>query len=228
MCGMGKTGTMHAWEQEGIRGPDIQTIGKALGGGFVPLSGVLLNQKIFDALAGGSGILAHGHTFQAHPIACAAALTVQKIIKRDHILENVKAMGEVLQRELHNEMSGLPFVGNIRGRGLFWAVEFILDPIEKTPFPLEHKFSDRIVEVAVELGLNVLGNLGKTGEIDVELIIISPPYIVNQEEIKGIVQLLRKAACIVAEEYVIKYGTREVKELEVQPESVSTLYRSAL
>lgn len=64
ICGMGKTGTMHAWEQEGIRGPDIQTIGKALGAGFVPLSGVLLHQKIFDALSAGSGGLAHGHTFQ--------------------------------------------------------------------------------------------------------------------------------------------------------------------
>lgn len=64
ICGLGKTGTMHAWEQEGIRGPDIQTIGKALGAGFVPLSGVLLHQKIFDALSAGSGGLAHGHTFQ--------------------------------------------------------------------------------------------------------------------------------------------------------------------
>lgn len=61
---MGKTGTMHAWQQEDIRGPDIQTIGKALGAGFVPLSGVLVHQKIFDALSGGSGGLAHGHTFQ--------------------------------------------------------------------------------------------------------------------------------------------------------------------
>lgn len=64
MCGMGKTGTMHAWEQEGIRGPDIQMIGKALGGGFIPLSAVLLHQGVFDTLAGGSGALAHGHTFQ--------------------------------------------------------------------------------------------------------------------------------------------------------------------
>lgn len=68
MCGMGKTGTMHAWEQEDIRGPDIQTIGKALGGGFVPLSGVLLHHKIFDALSQGSKVLAHGHTFQVHVI----------------------------------------------------------------------------------------------------------------------------------------------------------------
>lgn len=73
MCGMGRTGTMHAWEQEGISGPDIQTIGKGLGGGFVPLSGVLLNQKIFDGLAHGSKKLMHGHTFQVFrsPFLCS-------------------------------------------------------------------------------------------------------------------------------------------------------------
>lgn len=64
MCGMGKTGTVHAWEQEGISGPDLQTVGKALGGGFVPLSGVFLREKIFEAMKAGSGGLAHGHTFQ--------------------------------------------------------------------------------------------------------------------------------------------------------------------
>jgi adenosylmethionine-8-amino-7-oxononanoate aminotransferase len=209
---MGKTGTMHAWEQEGISGPDIQTIGKALGAGFVPLSGVLLNQRIFDALVGGTGILAHGHTFQAHPTACAAALAVQKIIKRDNVLENVKVMGKVLERELNEEMAGLPYVGNVRGRGLFWAVEFMLDPVKKTPFQVKDNFSNRIVEVAVQLGLNVLGNIGKTGDIDVELIIISPPYIVNKEEIREIVKRLRLSVDIVAREYQDLHGTRILKE----------------
>lgn len=229
MCGMGKTGTMHAWEQEGIRGPDIQTIGKALGAGFVPLSGVLLNQRIFDALAGGTGILAHGHTFQAHPTACAAALAVQKIIKRDNILENVKAMGSVLERELSHEMAGLPYVGDIRGRGLFWAVEFMLDPRTKTPFPVEHNFSNRIVEVSVELGLNVLGNIGKTGDIDVELIIISPPYIVCEKEIVEIVGRLRQAVDIVSTEYQELHG-RESVGLALALNGVEEIqqYRSAL
>jgi adenosylmethionine-8-amino-7-oxononanoate aminotransferase len=194
----------------------------------VPLSGVLLNQKIFNSLARGSGVLAHGHTFQAHPTACAAALAVQKIIKRDQILENVKAMGKLLERELYHELSDLPHVGDIRGRGLFWAVEFILDPIKKTSFPVELKFCDRIVEVAVELGLNVLGNLGKTGEIDVELIIISPPYIVNENEIKSIVGLLKEAVCIVTDEYRVDHQSGDVKEPNTGVESGRSLYRSIL
>lgn len=195
---------MHAWEQDGIDGPDIQMIGKALGGGFVPLSGVLLRQKIFDGIAGGTQVLAHGHTFQAHPTACAAALAVQRIIKRDGVLDNVKRMGECLEVELQQQLSHLPYVGDIRGRGLFWAVEFILDTELKTPFAREDNFSNRIVEVAAELGLNVLGNLGKTGELDVELIIISPPYIVTGEEIRSIVQLLKTAVRIVTEEYELR------------------------
>jgi adenosylmethionine-8-amino-7-oxononanoate aminotransferase len=208
---MGKTGTMHAWEQEGIDGPDIQMIGKALGAGFVPISGVLLRQSIFDGIAGGTQILAHGHTFQAHPTACAAALAVQRIIKRDNILDNVIAMGQNLELELRQQLDHLPYVGDIRGRGLFWAVEFVLDTATKTPFPREHNFSNRIVEVAAELGLNVLGNLGKTGEIDVELIIICPPYIVTKEDVRIIVELLKTAIGVVTEEYEKRYCQADVR-----------------
>jgi len=196
---------MHAWEQEGINGPDIQMVGKALGAGFVPISGVLLRQEIFNGIAGGTQILAHGHTFQAHPTACAAALAVQRIIKRDNILDNVKAMGQCLEFELRQQLSHLPYVGNIRGRGLFWAVEFVLDTEDRTPFPRQHSFSNRIVEVAAELGLNILGNLGKTGEIDVELVIISPPYIIVRKEVGTIVGLLKTAISRVTREYEMRY-----------------------
>jgi adenosylmethionine-8-amino-7-oxononanoate aminotransferase len=202
---MGKTGTMHAWEQDGIDGPDIQMIGKALGGGFVPLSGVLLRQEVFDGIAAGTQVLAHGHTFQAHPTACAAALAVQRIIKGDGILDNVKAMGRCLESELRQQLGQLSYVGDIRGRGLFWAVEFILDTTAKTPFPREHNFSNHVVEVAAELGLNVLGNLGKTGELDVELVIISPPYVISRAEVECIVGLLRKAIEIVTDGWELQY-----------------------
>ncbi|KAH8894187.1 PLP-dependent transferase [Thozetella sp. PMI_491] len=193
MCGMGKTGTMHAWEQEGISGPDIQTVGKALGGGFVPLSGIFLREKIFEALASGSGGLQHGHTFQAHPAACAAAVKVQNIIRDEDLLGNVTRMGNVLERLLREEIGTLAFVGDIRGRGLFWAVEFMLDKEKRMPFPADAKFCDRVVERALELGLNILGNLGTTGDVHVELVILSPPYVVNEEELRRMVAILKNA-----------------------------------
>ncbi|KAF7197830.1 putative aminotransferase [Pseudocercospora fuligena] len=192
MCGIGKTGAMHAWEQEGAS-PDIQTIGKALGAGFVPISGVLAKQKVYDSVANGSKTLAHGHTFQAHPIACAAALEVQRIIREEDLLSNVAIRGEQLQQELHKHLSGLPHVGDIRGRGLFMAVEFMKEPSSRTPFPLGCGYSDDIVRVAKQAGLNILGTLGHTGEHHVEHVIVCPPYTIQHEEVIEIVRRLRNA-----------------------------------
>ncbi|KAB8204092.1 pyridoxal phosphate-dependent transferase [Aspergillus parasiticus] len=121
ICRMGKTGTMHAWEQKQIRGPDIQTIGKALGAVFVPLSGVLLQEKIFQALSSGSGGLAHGHTFQIFLFMEHLMLEERKIIKRDNLIERFEYMGQKLEALLRKEIGPLPLVGDIRGRGLFWA-----------------------------------------------------------------------------------------------------------
>ncbi|GME28549.1 Aminotransferase class-3 [Neofusicoccum parvum] len=203
ICGMGKTGTMHAWQQEeGFRGPDLQTIGKTLGGGFVPLSAVLVHEKVFDALAAGSGGLSHGHTFQAHPTACAAAIEVQKIVENENLLENCARMGAVLGEKMKAEILPLPLVGDVRGRGLFWSAEFVLDKQAKTPFPLSETFSNKVVAAAAELGLNILGNLGKTGAIDVEHVMIAPPYIITEDEVAEVVRLLKKAIEKASEPYL--------------------------
>ncbi|KAJ5618758.1 secondary metabolism biosynthetic enzyme [Penicillium lagena] len=202
ICGMGKTGTMHAWEQEGIRGPDIQTIGKALGAGFVPLSGVLLHQKIFDTLSAGSGRLAHGHTFQAHPLACAAAIAAQKIIKRDNLINRTAHMGQRLKVLLLKEIGPLPLVGDIRGRGLFWAVEFVLDKDLKTAFSPEINFCTQVVKHSLDMGLNILGNLGHTGEYQVDHVLVCPPYTVTDSELEEIVSLLRAAIVKTSQPFV--------------------------
>jgi adenosylmethionine-8-amino-7-oxononanoate aminotransferase len=200
---------MHAWEQEDIRGPDIQTIGKALGAGFVPLSGVLLHEKIFQALTAGSGGLAHGHTFQvsdgdktssfqanikqAHPLACAAAIAAQNILQRDKLLQQVVTLGKRLEALLCREIGPLPLVGDIRGRGLFWAVEFVIDKKAKTSFPLEANFSNKVVANALKRGVNILGNLGHTGTYQVDHILVCPPYITTEEELEKIVALVKGA-----------------------------------
>ena len=92
---MGRTGTMHAWEQEGVA-PDLKTIAKGLGGGYQPIGGILITRRIIEAFRAGSGGFMHGHTYQAHPVACAAALAVQKVIREDDLLDNVRRMGERL------------------------------------------------------------------------------------------------------------------------------------
>ena len=133
MCGMGRTGTMHAWEQEGVA-PDIQVIAKGLGGGYQPIGGILIADRIVRALADGSGGFLHGQTYQAHPVACAAALEVQRIIRDDDLIANVQAMGDRLESALQERFGNHRHVGDIRGRGLFWALEFVTDRAAKTVF----------------------------------------------------------------------------------------------
>src|SRR5271163_1108633 len=133
MCGMGRTGTLHACEQEGVT-PDLMAIAKGLGGGYQPIGAVLLTQQIYEAFANGSGAFQHGHTYMGHAMAAAAALAVQDVIRRDQLLANVVEMGARLERRLKERFGQHPFVGDIRGRGLFWAVELVVDRATKQPF----------------------------------------------------------------------------------------------
>jgi adenosylmethionine-8-amino-7-oxononanoate aminotransferase len=120
MCRMGRTGTRHAWEQEGVA-PDIQAIAKGLGGGFQLIGAMLASARLIDGLRKGSGAFQHGHTYLAHPMACAAALEVQRVI------DQVRALGKVLEQRLVERFGNHRHVGDIRGRGLFWAIELVED-----------------------------------------------------------------------------------------------------
>ena len=131
MCGMGRTGTLHACEQDGVA-PDLMAIAKGLGGGYQPVGATLLSNKIFEAFSKGSGFFQHGHTYMGHPMAAAAGLAVQDVLRRDHLLDNVVAMGGHLQRRLEERFANHHHVGDIRGRGLFRGVELVSDCDSKT------------------------------------------------------------------------------------------------
>lgn len=131
MSGMGRTGTMHAWQSPLIGVvPDIQTIGKGLGGGYAPVAGMLVSHKVVDAMQKGSGSFGHGQTYQGHPIACRAALEVVRTIKEEKLVEKVQAAGRLLGDLLRKRVAVLPHVGDVRGKGLFWAVSRTLTSIE--------------------------------------------------------------------------------------------------
>lgn len=128
MCGMGRTGTMHAWQSPLINvTPDIQTIGKGLGGGYAPVAGVLISRKVTDTLFAGTGGFSHGQTYQGHPVSCRAALEVLRVIQDENLVQNVAAMGEKLEQLLKQIVLPLPHVGDVRGKGLFWGVSTIRD-----------------------------------------------------------------------------------------------------
>jgi adenosylmethionine-8-amino-7-oxononanoate aminotransferase len=192
MCGMGRTGTMHAWEQEGVT-PDIQVIAKGLGGGYQPIGGVLIADRVVQALARGSGGFLHGQTYQAHPVACAAALEVQRIIREDRLLENVQVMGRRLETALIERFGNHRHVGDIRGRGLFWALEFVTDRASKGVFDPALKLNERVKTEALARGVAgypMGGTLdGKRGDH----YIVAPPYIVQATDIDAIVERLGDA-----------------------------------
>ena len=107
MCGMERTGTLHAWEAEGIV-PDIKIIGKSPGSGYVPISAVLVTERVVSALQGGSKYFKHGQTYQSHPLACAAALEVQRIVQDQNLVENVRCMGSYLETLLRERLADHP------------------------------------------------------------------------------------------------------------------------
>ncbi|AZO06067.1 MULTISPECIES: aspartate aminotransferase family protein [unclassified Mesorhizobium] len=192
MCGMGRTGTLHACEQDGVA-PDLMTIAKGLGGGYQPIGAVLLSRKIFDAFANGSGIFQHGHTYICHPMACAAALAVQDVIARDRLLDNVKAMGAHLARRLGERFGNHPHIGDIRGRGLFMGIELVEDRSTKQPFDPKRKLHARIKKAAMANGLLVYPMGGTIDGASGDHVLLAPPFICDVAAIDAIVERLGDA-----------------------------------
>ncbi|RWD93530.1 aspartate aminotransferase family protein [Mesorhizobium sp.] len=192
MCGMGRTGTLHACEQDGVA-PDLMTIAKGLGGGYQPIGAVLLSRKIFDAFANGSGLFQHGHTYICHPMACAAALAVQEVIARDGLLENVKAMGAHLARLLGERFGNHSNIGDIRGRGLFMGVELVEDRSTKQPFDPKRKLHARIKKAAMAHGLLVYPMGGTIDGALGDHVLLAPPFICDAPAIDAIVERLDDA-----------------------------------
>ena len=192
MCGMGRTGTLHACEQEGVV-PDLLAIAKGLGGGYQPIGAVLAQQRIVESFQRGSGLFQHGHTYIGHAVACAAALAVQQVIERDRLLDAVLRLGQGLQERLQAAFGHHPFVGDLRGRGLFRGIELVADRATKAPFDPALKLHAHIRREAMARGLMVYP-MG--GTIDGRLgdhVLLAPPFIVSDADLDRIVERLQAA-----------------------------------
>ncbi|MCF6111046.1 aspartate aminotransferase family protein [Mesorhizobium muleiense] len=192
MCGMGRTGTLHACEQDGVA-PDLMTIAKGLGGGYQPIGAVLLSRRIFDAFAEGSGFFQHGHTYICHPMACAAALAVQEVIDRDDLLANVRAMGAHLSRRLGERFGNHAHIGDIRGRGLFMGIELVEDRSTKAPFEPKRKLNATIKREAMARGLLVYPAGGTIDGLRGDHVLLAPPFIIDAAAIDAVVERLGDA-----------------------------------
>jgi adenosylmethionine-8-amino-7-oxononanoate aminotransferase len=192
MCGMGRTGTLHACEQEGIA-PDLLTVAKGLGGGYAPIGALLVNERIVKTLAKGSGFFQHGHTYMGHPLSCAAALAVQRVIRRDNLLANVVEQGDRLGRRLNERFANRHQIGDIRGRGLFWAIELVADRQSKASLDPQRKTHARIKKEALTRGLMVYPMGGTVDGVNGDHVLIAPPFIVDGAAIDSIVDRLGDA-----------------------------------
>ena len=191
MCGIGRTGTFYAFEQEHIV-PDIVTVAKGLGAGYQPIGAVLASRVIYNAIANGSGFFQHGHTFMGHPIACAAALaTVQTIIQED-LLNSVTEQGLKLKQRLNDALSHLPYVGDIRGKGLFLGIELVADKQSKTPLPPASYAHKQIKSLAMDNGLMCYPMAGTIDGKSGHHILLAPPFIINDQQIDELVSKLQK------------------------------------
>jgi len=192
MCGMGRSGTLHACEQEGVV-PDLLIIAKGLGGGYQPIGAVLAKGKLVDAFRQGSGLFQHGHTYLGHAVACAAALAVQRVIQRDGLLAQVQSRGLVLQALLKQAFADHPHVGDIRGRGLFWGIELVAERTSKQWFDPARKLHTQLKRAAMAEGLMVYPMGGTLDGRCGDHVLLAPPFIASEDDLAQIVHKLRRA-----------------------------------
>jgi adenosylmethionine-8-amino-7-oxononanoate aminotransferase len=192
MCGMGRTGTLHAVEQEGIS-PDLMAIAKGLGGGYQPVGAVLASNKVVDAIKRGSGMFQHGHTYIGHPVGAATALAVQRVIRRDRLLEKVRDDGRYFESRLRAALGGHAHVGDIRGRGFFWGVELVEDRATKVPFDPALRLHAKIKAEAMQRGLMTYPMGGTIDGKHGDHVMLAPPFIATRAELDEIVSRLAAA-----------------------------------
>lgn len=216
MCGMGRTGYQHAWEFDAVA-PDVQAIAKGLGGGFQPIGGVLIGRRVLDGIGVGTGAVRMGHTYQNHPVACAAALEVQRIIREEDLLRNVGAMGEYLGIQLQRHFGAHPFVGEVRGRGLFWALELVADRSTRATFPTAMRAGDRVQTEALARGLAVYPGSGTADGQRGDHVLLAPPFNVERRDIDNIVERLADAFSSLQTTFEAAAISAEISTLGVMP-----------
>ncbi|MDR6265030.1 aspartate aminotransferase family protein [Roseobacter sp. N2S] len=192
MCGMGRTGSLFACDQEGVA-PDILCIAKGLGAGYQPIGAMLCSRQIYETIENGSGFFQHGHTYLGHPAAAAAGVAVVTALLERGLVGQAKTQGEKLKAALHARFGQHPHVGDIRGRGLFLGVELVADRDSKAPFDPARKIAAKIKAAAFDAGMICYPMSGTIDGQNGDHVLLAPPFILNDEQIDELVEKLSVA-----------------------------------
>jgi len=190
MTGMGRTGRWFAVEHWDVL-PDIMVLGKGMSGGYFPLSAMITRGEFVDRLKEKTGGFVHGHTFSHHPVACAVGLAVLRFIQKQDLLQNCQKQGDYLIKRLEG-FKDFPFVGDVRGKGLMTAIEFVKDQKTKEPFPRSAKFTEKVIDLAFENGLVLYPGTGFVDGVNGDMVMVGPPLIIQESQIDEIIEILKK------------------------------------
>jgi len=190
MTGMGRTGRWFAVEHWDVV-PDIMVLGKGMSGGYFPLSAMITRGEFVDRLKEKTGGFVHGHTFSHHPVACAVGLSVIEYIKKHQLVEHCAKRGKYLLERL-GELKAFPFVGDVRGKGLMTAIEFVKDQKTKESFQRNKKFTEKVIDLAFENGLILYPGTGFIDGVNGDMVMVGPPFVIEGDQIDEIIDILKK------------------------------------
>lgn len=193
MCGLGRCGTYHAWQQFMKSGPDLQTVGKTIGSGFVTLAGILVSPKIKEVYEKGSGSVFGAQTYHSHDFNCRVGLAVQKIIARDNLVENCMKNGTLMSELLKEKLADSKIVGQIRGAGTFWSIEFVKDKKTKEPFDPKLGVCKKVTATAYKNGLICMAQAGTIDGFIGDHVTIAPAFILSEQDAENIAEILSKS-----------------------------------
>ena len=196
MTGMGRTGRNFACEHWDVA-PDILVTAKGLSSGYAPLGAVIATRKVVEAIANGSGALLHGYTYNAHPVSVAAGQAVLRRIQSQNLVQAADSgvtgtVGSTLKTALEG-LRDLEVVGDARGMGLLWGVEFVCDKKTKEPFPPERNLAGKVGEACRSRGLLVYPMQGCVDGVAGDHLLVAPPAVITAEQIGWAVEQLRAA-----------------------------------
>lgn len=206
MTGLGRTGEwfgINNWNVE----PDIIALGKGMSAGYTPISGVLFNQKIYNAINEGSGIAVYGHTYSGNPGSAAISLGVLNYIESNDLVTKVRNKEEIVRKKLNELKNRFEFIGDVRGKGLLWGVELVSSREKRTPFSRNLNIADIIVDMALEKGLLIYPVKNMINYSEGDAFLIAPPFTISESEMDELFNILTDSlTCF--EQYLLEKGIR--------------------